>query len=164
VSLEVGGAVHPAWWDVQETFGEVSGVATAAMTAHLPLTPTLALRAGGRKLWGTYPFFEAAFIGDRNTVRLGREQRYAGDASAYGSAELRLRLTRIMLVVPTDVGVFGLTDVGRVYLDGESSDAWHTAVGGGIWLGFLGRANTITAAVASSSERTGVYLAAGFGF
>ena len=164
VSLEVGGAVHPAWWDVQETFGEVSGVATAAMTAHLPLTPTLALRAGGRKLWGTYPFFEAAFIGDGNTVRLGREQRYAGDASAYGSAELRLRLTRIMLVVPTDVGVFGLTDVGRVYLDGESSDAWHTAVGGGIWLGFLGRANTITAAVASSSERTGVYLAAGFGF
>lgn len=165
VRLEVGGVAHPAWWDVQEPFGEAWGLATAALTAyHVPLQPTLALRAGGRKLWGSYPYFEAAFIGDRSTVRLGREQRYAGDASAYGSAELRLRLTRMTLVVPADVGIFGLADAGRVFLEGESSDEWHTAFGGGIWLGFLSRSNTVSAAVASSKERTRVYLQAGFGF
>ncbi len=163
--LDVGGAVHPAWWDVQSTFGEAWALATTAVTAyHLPLQPTLALRAGGRKLWGEYPYFEAAFIGDRNTVRLGREQRYAGDASAYGSAELRLRLTRMTLVVPADVGIFGLADAGRVFLEGESSDEWHTAFGGGVWLGFLSRANTVSVAMASSKERTRVYLQAGFGF
>jgi hypothetical protein len=164
VTLELGGAVHPAVWDVRETFGEAWGIATAALTAHLPLEPTLALRAGGRKLWGAYPFFEAAFIGDRNTVRLGSEQRYAGDASAYGTAELRLSLTRMTLVVPTDVGIFGLADAGRVFLEGESSDTWHSAFGGGIWLGFLGRANTVSAAMATSKERTRLYLQAGFGF
>lgn len=164
VSLELGGAVHPPVWDVRETFGEAWGIATAALTAHLPLQPTLALRAGGRKLWGAYPYFEAAFIGDRNTVRLGSEQRYAGDASAYGSAELRLRLTRMTLVLPADVGIFGLADAGRVFLEGESSDTWHSAFGGGIWLGFLSRANTLSAAVASSKERTRIYLQAGFGF
>ena len=164
VTLELGGAVHPAVWDVRETFGEAWGIATAALTAHLPLEPTLALRAGGRKLWGEYPFFEAAFIGDRSTVRLGSEQRYAGDASAYGTAELRLSLTRMTLVVPADVGIFGLADAGRVFLEGESSDTWHSAFGGGIWLGFLGRANTVSAAMATSKERTRLYLQAGFGF
>ncbi len=164
VSLELGGAVHPDLWDVRKPFGEAWGIATAALTAHLPLEPTLALRAGGRKLWGEYPFFEAAFIGDRNTVRLGSEQRYAGDASAYGTAELRLSLTRMTLVVPADVGIFGLADAGRVFLDGESSDTWHSAFGGGIWVGFLSRANTLSAAIAKGKERTRLYLQAGFGF
>jgi hypothetical protein len=97
-------------------------------------------------------------------VRLGRENRYAGDASAYGTAELRLRLGRMTLLVPSDVGVFGLADAGRVWLEGETSDVWHEAVGGGIWIGFLSRANTLSVALAASDERTGVYVQAGFGF
>jgi hypothetical protein len=68
------------------------------------------------------------------------------------------------LVVPTDVGIFGLADVGRVFLEGESSDTWHSAFGGGVWLGFLSRANTLSAAIAKSKERTRLYLQAGFGF
>jgi hypothetical protein len=70
----------------------------------------------------------------------------------------------MMLVVPADFGIFGLADAGRVFLAGESSDTWHTAFGGGVWLGFLGRANTVSAALASSRERTRLYLQAGFGF
>ena len=60
--------------------------------------------------------------------------------------------------------VFGLADVGRVYLEGESSDRWHGAAGGGIWFAFLSRANTISAALSHGEERTGFYLRAGFGF
>lgn len=162
--LEVGGKVYPAVWDVDSTFGEVHGVAATYLTARAPLAPTLAIRAGGRKLWGRYPYFEAAFIGGTSTVRLGRVNRYAGDAAAYGSAELRLSLTRITLVLPADVGVFGLADVGRVFLEGESSDKWHTAFGGGISLAYLNRANTLSVAVARGEEHTGVYVQAGFGF
>jgi len=164
LSLELSGAVHPAWWDVREAFGELAGETRVYLSPALPLEPTLAFRAGGRRLWGAYPYFEAAFIGGASTVRLGRENRFAGDASAYGSAELRLRLGRAYLVVPADVGVFGLADVGRVWLEGESSDRWHEAVGGGIWFGFLSRANTLSVALAVSEERTGVYVQAGFGF
>jgi hypothetical protein len=164
LSLELAGAVHPAWWDVREAFGELAGETRVFLSPSLPLEPTVAFRAGGRKLWGAYPYFEAAFIGGSSTVRLGRENRFAGDASAYGSAELRLRLGRSFIVVPADIGVFGLADVGRVWLDGESSDRWHEALGGGIWVGFLSRANTLSVAVAASDERTGVYVQAGFGF
>jgi hypothetical protein len=164
VLFELGGKVYPAVWDVDSTFGEVHGLLTTYLSARAPLDPTLALRIGGRKLWGAYPYFEAAFIGDVSTVRLGRVNRYAGDASAYGSAELRLSLGQLQVVLPADVGVFGLADAGRVFLEGESSDEWHTAFGGGVWLAFLDRAYTLSLAAASSDERTAIYLQAGFGF
>jgi hypothetical protein len=51
-----------------------------------------------------------------------------------------------------------------VYVDGESSDKWHGAAGGGIWFAFLNRANTISMALARGEEHTGFYLRAGFGF
>jgi hypothetical protein len=164
ILVDVGGNVYPAIWDVDSTFGEVHGEAATYLSARAPLDPTLALRVGGRKLWGRYPFFEAAFIGGASTVRLGRVNRYAGDASAYGSTELRLSLTKITLILPAQFGVFGLADVGRVFLAGESSDTWHAAAGGGVWLSYLERAYTISLAIAKSDERTGVYAQAGFGF
>jgi hypothetical protein len=69
-----------------------------------------------------------------------------------------------MLVLPADLGIFGLADAGRVFLEGETSDKWHSAFGGGLWLSFLSRDNTIAAAVAAGDERTGFYMQAGFGF
>ena len=162
--LELGGSAYPAIWDVDSAFGEVHGEAVTYLSARAPLDPTLAIRLGGRKLWGRYPFFEAAFIGGASTVRLGRVNRYAGDASAYGSTELRLSLARIKLILPADFGVFGLADAGRVFLAGESSDTWHAAAGGGLWLSYLERAYTLSLAIAKSEERTGIYAQAGFGF
>lgn len=164
VFLEVGGNAYPAVWDVDSTFGEVHGEAATYLTARAPLSPTLAIRVGGKKIWGQYPYFESAFIGGASTVRLGRVNRYAGDASAYGSAELRVALAHLELVLPAQVGVFGLGDVGRVFLAGESSDKWHGAAGGGIWIAYLDRAYTFSLAVASGEEHTGVYAQAGFGF
>jgi hypothetical protein len=164
VMLEFGGRLYPPVWDVDSTFGEVHGQAITYLSAPAPLDPTLALRVGGRKLWGAFPYFEAAFIGDASTVRLGRENRYAGDASAYGSAELRLALAHFDLVLPTQLGVFGLADAGRVFLKGESSDTWHTALGGGFSLSYLEQAYTLSVALASGDERTAVYVQAGFGF
>lgn len=164
VLFRVAGSVYPAVWDVEEIYGQLSGEAATYLSPALPLAPTLALRVGGQRVWGRYPYFDAAFIGDPATVRLGRQNRYGGDAAAFANAELRVRLGRIFVLVPGEIGVFGLGDVGRVFLEGESSDVWHTAVGGGLWVSFLGPANTVTATVAKSDERTGVYVGAGFGF
>jgi hypothetical protein len=164
VILEVGGSAYPAIWDVDSTFGEVHGELATYLSVSAPLDPTLSLRVGGRKLWGRYPYFEAAFIGSGSTVRLGRINRYAGDASAYGSTELRLSLTKVRVILPATFGIFGLADAGRVFLAGESSDTWHSAAGGGVWLSYLERAYTLSLAIAKSDERTGIYAQAGFGF
>jgi hemolysin activation/secretion protein len=113
---------------------------------------------------GTYPFHEAAYVGGGTTVRGFPEHRFAGDAALFGNAEVRARLGRVYALLPTEVGVFGLADVGRVFLSGETSDTWHGAAGGGLWFAFLNRASTLTVAAARSAERTGIYVRAGFAF
>jgi hypothetical protein len=162
--VETSGTIYPAVWSVKRTFGEAHGEAATYVSAGGPLQPTVALRAGGKRVWGTYPFHEAAFIGGGSSVRGFRAQRFAGDGAAWGNAELRVFLTRFFLVLPGELGVFGLGDAGRVWLRGERSDRWHTAVGGGLWFAFLGRGNTVSIAVARSDERTGVYVRGGFVF
>jgi hemolysin activation/secretion protein len=164
VHLVAGGSVYPGAWDVASTFGELHGEAATYLTPKTRFGPTLAIRAGAKKVWGDFPFFEAAFVGGASTVRGLREQRYAGDAALYGNAELRARLGRFFVVLPGEFGVFGIGDVGRVYLDGESSDTWHTGVGGGLWFAFLERANTVTVSVVRGDDRTAFYLKAGFAY
>jgi hypothetical protein len=165
VHLVAGGSVYPALWDVDSTFGEVHGEAATYLTPKTAFGPTLALRAGAKKVWGAFPFFESAFIGGASTIRGLRTQRYAGDAAVYANAELRARLGRYFLVLPGTFGVFALGDVGRVYLDGESSNKWHTGVGGGLWFAFLDPANTVSVAVArGDDDRTALYIRAGFSY
>jgi hypothetical protein len=97
-------------------------------------------------------------------VTLGRQNRYGGDAAVYGNAELRLDFGAIFLLLPARVGIFGLGDLGRVFVDGETSSTWHWAAGGGVWLAFLGRGNTASLALAQSEEKLGVYASFGFAF
>jgi len=162
VLVVAGGRAFPAAWDVARPFEEAHAEVATYLTAPIPTGPTLALRAVGRKLWGPYPFHEAAFVGGATTVRGFPEHRFAGDAALIGNAELRLALFRFSLLAPDEFGVFGLGDVGRVYLSGETSDRWHAAAGGGIWVAFLHRSNTLSLAYARSSESSGLYLRAGF--
>ncbi len=161
--LRVGGRVHPALWDVDETFGDLHGELAVHLTAPIPVEPSLAVRVGGKRVFGSFPFHEAAYLGAK-TIRGYSQQRFAGDAVLYGNMELRLRLADFFVILPGEFGVFGLADAGRVYLDGDSPGGWHRAFGGGIWLSFLDRLNTASIAVAKSPERTSVYVGAGFFF
>jgi hypothetical protein len=152
----------PAAWDVEESFTDLHGEVSTVMTAGGRVG--LALRAGGKHVFGLYPFHEAAFLGGADTVRGFTPQRFAGDSAVWGNAELRLFLTRFFFLVPGELGVFGLSDAGRVFLEGESSDRWHTSVGGGLWVSVLSRRQTMSLAVARSRERTAVYLRGGLSF
>jgi hypothetical protein len=162
--VHVEGELFPALWDVDRPFGRARGNLTAYLSPWQPLRPTLALRLGAEKVFGRYPFHEAAYLGDAETVRLGREQRFAGDALAHANGELRLKLSRAVLVVPADVGVFALWDVGRVWYEGERSDRWHDARGGGVWLAFLRPENVVSLALVQSGDGVGLYLGGGFAY
>ena len=166
VWVEVGGAVYPDIIDVRSTFGEIHGQASTYLSANVPGEPTLALRAGGKKVWGTFPFHEAAYVGGSSNLRGFREQRFAGDASAYGNAEFRLFLTNVRILVPGRFGVFGAGDIGRVFYDQDPPDAdtWHTGVGGGIWLSFIQPEHTLSVAWVNGDDLTGLYVRAGFHF
>jgi hypothetical protein len=57
-----------------------------------------------------------------------------------------------------------LADGGRVFLEGESSDTWHTAWGGGVWLSVLDPNNVLTLQIVRTAERTAAYFRFGFPF
>jgi len=158
------GNYYPAVWNAKSAFGETHGEVAAFFSPRKPLDPTLALRVVGKKVWGFYPLHEAAFIGGPDSLRGLAVQRYAGDAAVVVNAELRFRLFGFKMLVPADLGLFALTDTGRVWLAGEASRRWHTGVGGGAWLSLLRHENVLSASVARSEGRTRLYLAAGFGF
>jgi hypothetical protein len=135
--VDLTGSLFPAIWDVRSAFGDISGGAAAYFTFPIPAHPTLFLGAGAKRVFGTYPFHEAAFLGGQETLRSLDAERYAGDASVYGTAELRVLLARFAFVLPMNVGIFGVLDAGRVYVDGASPGGWHTARGIGFWIGIL---------------------------
>jgi hypothetical protein len=171
--LAARGTYWPQVWDVDSGFGELDADASAYLSAGNAVT--LALRAGGEQVLGDAPFRDAAYLGGGGLLTAGvdeagftlrgfRARRFAGDAAVYGNADLRVRLGQLTLVLPMHVGVFGLADAGRVFLDGETSDTWHTSVGGGIWFSFFNYRNTVSAYVAHSKEDDIVHVGAGFTF
>jgi hypothetical protein len=164
--IEAGASAFPAVWDATSAFGEVHGEIATYLTAPVTARPTLALRAGGKKVFGTYPFHEAAYLGGADDLRGFREERFAGDAAVFGNAELRMALGVFRLLFPTRFGIFGVADAGRVFFEGDPDDAdqIHTAVGGGLWFSAIAPANTLTASIVRSDELTGVYVRAGFAF
>jgi outer membrane protein assembly factor BamA len=165
VLLEVIGRGVPAIWDAQDAYSSVRAQGTAYLTpSGVPLSPTLALRAGGMKVWGTAPYQDMAHIGsfantdDPFTVRGFYPDRFTGDAAVWGNAQLSFIVAHPKIIVPTDLGLLVLDDVGRVFLNGAPSGRWHDAYGGGVSLGLFHGAIAGTAIVARSSERTFFYI------
>ena len=70
--------------------------------------------------------------------------RGAGDAAAVAGAkhrdarannfEIRMKIANFTgYIIPGIFGLTGFYDVGRVWVDGEKSDKWHSGVGGGVF-------------------------------
>ncbi len=161
LNLEVEGRYIPEALDTEAAYGGLSGT----LSASAPIgSAGLSVRVSGEKVWGEFPFFDGAWIGGKQTLRGFSEYRFVGDASLSASAQLRSPGTDFYLFLPGQVGVMALTDVGRVYLDGEDSDSWHSAFGGGFWAYFLKPDYTLSVAWAHSDEGNSVYVSLGFGF
>lgn len=166
VQLGLRGALYPKLWDVELTFGRVGGDASAYLSADLPTLPTLALRVGGEIVRGAFPFHEAATVGGPDDLRGFHEDRFAGEAALYANGELRVRLARLWFPLPGELGAFAALDAGRVFFDAdpEAADDWHVGTGGGLWVAFLKRRATLSAALMDGEDRIGAYLRAGMLF
>lgn len=176
VRFDLVGTMFPEVWDVESTFGKVFAEAQVFLAPSGGWQPTLVLAAGGQKVFGDSPLFDSAMLGGRSrlgrydpagqgAVRGLRPQRYAGDALLYGNADLYLPLTRAsFLGIPLQLGLQGFGDTGRVYVDGETSDTWHTGYGGGPYFASPGRKNLLSLLFARSEGRNSFYFRTGFAF
>ena len=126
--------IYPDAFNNKDFFGKISFDARTYISSNFVTDFTLALKTYGEAAWGDFPFYKGATIGGKKTLRGFPRDRYVGDYSVMGSSELRIFLAKIYLLVPFKFGMNLFTDCGRVFLDGESSDVWHTSVGGGLWI------------------------------
>lgn len=130
-----------------------------------------ATRLGYGFAWGDYEFFQAPSLGERSTS-LGQEgslrgypfDRFRGDSKFYHNTDLRWRMIQYdNSVIPVSIGIYGGFDYGRVWFHQESSDKWHSAYGGGLWLAPLDYL-VFSTGVFQSPNDLRYYLSLGFPF
>jgi hypothetical protein len=164
VLVELTGRWVPAVMSVRAPFGAAGLTLGTSMTLPIPAHPFLVMRAGGTKLYGNFPFQDAATIGGEGTTRYMDTQRYAGDASLYGTSEVRIPVARFHLLIPVRVGILGLAESGRVYDGGRSPGGWHARTGEGIWFGRGDASSVITLTRTTEPGHAGIHLRLGLNF
>ncbi|RZS90586.1 hypothetical protein [Aquimarina brevivitae] len=108
-----------------------------------------------------YFFYHAPTIGGNNGLRGYRNDRFSGDTYFYQSSDLKFRIKRFVTsVFPVTLGTYGGFDYGRVWVDGEDSNIWHTSFGGGVW---LSGAETFAANIGVFGSNEGVMVQGGIG-
>jgi hypothetical protein len=161
---QLNGNYFPAVLSVADSgaFGSVDGFVAGYLTPFKQVT--LALRAGGKKLWGTFPFQESAFLG--GTILRGyRDQRFAGDAAVYFNSTLRVHLTEVFALVPNSFGLLGLFDAGRVWYNDVSDGNAHLGYGGGVYFAPLKNPQSAVIVGAAGGDDGAVFfLHLGFGY
>gem|GEM_PF-159223 len=158
--INATGAAYPAIFGIDE----FASTARAVVAAYVPVANTgvsAAFRIGGATASGDIPVQEAPYIGGRSSVRGYSSRRFIGDAAGFGSAEIRVPMGTVPLLINWKSGVFGLLDAGRVWIDGDSPGKWHTGFGGGVWLSALGQTLSVAFAHGDSNR---FYLQKGMSF
>jgi len=164
ITLDVRAGAFPYLFKDLPPFHKVTGDLRLFIGDTIGTDVMLGVRLKGEKIFGDFPLYESAFLGGGNSLRGFLPERFAGDASVVGSAELRFSLFRETLLIPTEVGLFLLADAGRVWYKDSSPGPWHTDVGGGIWIAPLNRDIILSVAIAGSVDGLFVNGGIGFGF
>lgn len=121
----------------------------------------LAGRLIGANVWGDYPFFKGASIGGKKSFRGFPHGRFIGDASIVGEFDIRTFIGRFNVLFPFDLGTNLFSDIGKVFLNGESSSEWHNSFGAGIWISVYQKKFNLSLNVARSPEITRLYITLG---
>ena len=82
-----------------------------------------------------FEFYQSAQLGANSGLRGYRFERYSGKSSFGTGADLRYSFNTVSTsFLPFQLGIYGGYDLGRVWLDDESSNQWHDSYGGGLWI------------------------------
>ena len=174
----------PAIFSNPSAFTKLRGEATALYGWRWLTSWQFTGHVSGERNWGNYPFFEAAYLGGTpsqspldvtgatsgNLLRGYDLNRFAGDAAVVSNTDLTIELGRYSAFLPLRYGVWGLFDVGRVFVIGESSSKWHTAAGGGIWFAVFASspdfdvAGSLKLAVVQTGDGMSFLVTSGFRF
>ena len=109
-------------------------------------------------------FYHLQHLGGQNGLRGYRNERFTGQSMLYYNTDLRLRLFDFdSFFAPSTVGLYGGYDIGRVWIEDDMSDEWHSSFGGGIWISPFDMA-VIKAGIFANSDSEQARVLVGLGF
>lgn len=124
---------------------------------------TLATTIGAKTMLNPrFEFYQAATIGGETGPRGFRNERFAGQHYFYQNSDIRIDLGKLKNnITPLSYEAFVGFDYGRVWLDNEASQKWHTSIGGGFSFKFF---NRLAAQISyfTSSESPRIIFALGY--
>ncbi len=162
--VDVRASAFPTLWNVRKAFESVAATVSIRQVIPITMHPVFIVRSGVRKLFGDFPYQESAFLGGNSTLRSMDIQRYAGDASVYATSELRVRLAKVTVLLPFDLGVTGIAESGRVSVQGASPGGWHEVHGGGVWASLRDASATAALIVTTEAHHRGIQIRTGMNF
>ncbi len=128
----------------------------STIRGRMPLT--LGLKIGAGHSLGPVPFYHLFSLGDRNHLRGYFRNRFTGRSVTYFNSELRWQIANLSSVsVPIRLGIKAFFDVGRVYMEKEPSQKFHTGYGVGLFIVPYKERFTLTFSTAFSKEEN-LYL------
>lgn len=132
--LQVGGKTE--FEETKNTYGYINS--NLGFYNSLTKNKKLVLKTDARvqvRIGDDLIFYQAANIGGRNGLRGFRTERFTGRNAFVGSADLRYSFPTLKTsTLPLQIGVFGGADVGRVWVENDTSKLWHNDYGGGFWV------------------------------
>jgi hemolysin activation/secretion protein len=92
-----------------------------------------------------FEYYQGASIGGDDGLRGFRNQRFTGQKSFYQSTDLRYAMGSLKNnIIPMQYGLYAGFDYGRVWVNSDTSNTWHTAQGIGF---FMNIASTLASQV-----------------
>ena len=117
-----------------ESFGQIIPEFAVYQKLNNKGTIVIANRIGGGITVGKSAFYQSLFVGGHENLLGYRQYRFAGEHMLYNNFEIRMKIANFTgYIIPGIFGLTGFYDVGRVWVDGEKSDKWHSGVGGGVF-------------------------------
>jgi len=116
-----------------------------------------------------FEFFQGATLGgnpmQEANFRGLRRDRYTGKTAFYNNIDLRWNMVSSEnSTLPFSLGIYGGFDHGRVWVDGEDSDRWHYAYGGGFFFAPFDLASVSVGLFHGDEQQTRFTLSGGFFF
>lgn len=118
--------------DYSQSFAQ----ATAEFSFYQKLGSNVVLsdRVGGGATVGKPAFYQSMFLGGQGNLLGYLQNRFAGQHMLYNNFQARWKLANIAgYILPGQLGITGFFDTGRVWVNGQHSDVWHTGTGGGAY-------------------------------
>ena len=120
---------------VSSNFSQLSSDLSIYISANAPPVTVVALRFGAAANFGRYEFFQSQFLSGTENLRGYRRFRFAGDRMLYNNIDVRIRIKNYQGYLFTgSYGILLFHDIGRIWVDGQSSSTWHNGYGIGAWV------------------------------